>query len=56
MDLNTNSVADFEQDLLANEPTLGALMAAQDWHWLRFPYLREGDTFAKHQAIETFLK
>jgi peptidoglycan/xylan/chitin deacetylase (PgdA/CDA1 family) len=56
MDLNANSVEDFEQDLLANEPTLRALMGDQDWHWLRFPYLREGDTSAKHQAIEAFLK
>jgi peptidoglycan/xylan/chitin deacetylase (PgdA/CDA1 family) len=56
MDLNTNSVENFEKDFLANEPTLQALMANQDWHWLRFPYLREGDTAAKHQAIEAFLK
>lgn len=31
-------------------------MGDQDWHWLRFPYLREGNTAEKHQAISTFLK
>ncbi len=56
MDLNANSVDAFEQDLLANEPTLREFMGDQDWHWLRFPYLREGNTAEKHQAISTFLK
>jgi len=56
MDLNANSAEAFEHDLLADEPTLQELMDGQDWHWLRFPYLREGDTPEKHQAIATFLK
>ncbi len=56
MDLNANSAGAFEQDLLANEPTLRAMMASQDWHWLRFPYLREGETAEKHRAIYAFLK
>jgi hypothetical protein len=30
-------------------------MTDQDWHWLRFPYLAEGETVAKHDAIRTFL-
>jgi peptidoglycan/xylan/chitin deacetylase (PgdA/CDA1 family) len=55
MDLNTNSVADFEQDILANEATLAALMNDQDWHWLRYPFLREGDTPEKHRSVSNFL-
>lgn len=55
MDLNTNSVADFEQDILANEATLTELMKGQDWHWLRYPFLREGDTPEKHRAVSNFL-
>lgn len=56
MDLETNSPEAFEQDIVANEPTLEKLMGDQDWHWLRFPYLHEGDTPEKHRAIETFLR
>ena len=56
MDLNTNSAEAFEKDLLANEATLQKFMGDQDWHWLRYPYLREGDTVEKHRVITTFLK
>jgi hypothetical protein len=42
--------------LLADEPTLKKYMDDQDWHWLRFPYLQEGDTVEKHRVIESFLK
>jgi peptidoglycan/xylan/chitin deacetylase (PgdA/CDA1 family) len=56
IDLNKNSVDAFEKDLLAGEPSLQKLMAAQDWHWLRFPFLNEGDTVEKHHAIAVFLK
>jgi len=53
---NTNSAGAFEQDLLANEPVLKKFMGDQDWHWLRFPFLQEGDTVEKHRALETLLK
>lgn len=56
MDLDTNTSDAWEQDLLADEPTLQKFMAGEDWHWLRFPYLHEGNTEAKHLHIETFLK
>jgi peptidoglycan/xylan/chitin deacetylase (PgdA/CDA1 family) len=54
--LNANSLAAFEQDLLADEPTLQKYMGDQDWHWLRFPFLQEGDSVEKHRAIAAFLK
>jgi peptidoglycan-N-acetylglucosamine deacetylase len=56
MDLDTNTVEAFEKDILVNEATLQKYAAGQDWHWFRFPYLREGDTAEKHHAIEAFLK
>jgi lysophospholipase L1-like esterase len=56
MDLHTNSLAAFEQDVLADEPVLRELMGDQDWHWFRFPYLREGETREKHRAVMAFLK
>src|SRR5262249_30222475 len=55
-DLHTNSLAVFEQDVLADEPILRELMADQDWHWFRFPYLREGETLEKHRDVMVFLK
>ena len=55
MDLHTNSVAAFEQDALANEPTLKATMGSGDWRWFRYPYLREGETLQKRHAIAGFL-
>ena len=35
MDLNASSIENFEQDILADEPTLAAWMRDEDWHWLR---------------------
>lgn len=55
MDLNTNSIEAFEQDFIADEPILKKLMGTDDYRWLRFPFLREGDTQEKHRAIENFL-
>ena len=55
MDLNTNPAEAFERDLLADEPSLQKFGGDQGWHWLRFPYLREGDTVEKHRAIAAFL-
>jgi hypothetical protein len=31
-------------------------MPGQDWHWLRYPYLNEGDTKEKYRAVAAFLK
>jgi peptidoglycan-N-acetylglucosamine deacetylase len=56
MDLHANSVEAFEQDILSNEATLRSFMGNQDWHWLRFPFLREGETVEKHHAIAIYLK
>ena len=55
MDLDANPVERFEEDLLANEPTLNDAMGNNDWRWLRFPFLHEGDTSEKHRAINEFL-
>jgi peptidoglycan/xylan/chitin deacetylase (PgdA/CDA1 family) len=56
MDLDKNSAEDFEQDVLADEPTLQKYMDGKDWHWLRYPYLNEGDTAEKYRAVAAFLK
>jgi peptidoglycan-N-acetylglucosamine deacetylase len=55
MNLNQNSLDAFEAEITRDEPTLTKLMNNEDWHWLRFPYLAEGDTPAKHDSIRVFL-
>ncbi len=55
MDLHTNPADAFIQDVTANEPALRTLMGDADWHWFRYPYLREGDTPDKYKAVRTFL-
>ena len=54
MDPNQNPASAFEQDLLADEPTLKKYMGPKDWHWLRLPYLNEGDTPEKRAEIAAF--
>lgn len=55
MNLNTNSLADWEADLLKNEPVLKQYAAGINWRWLRYPYLAEGDTPEKRTATRNFL-
>ena len=55
IDLDTHPVEEFEQDLLAGEPTLKESMGGADWRWLRYPFLHEGDTLEKHSAVRDFL-
>ena len=55
MDLNANTLDAFEQDVIAGEPLVSSLMGNADWYWLRFPFLHEGDTAEKHQAVTAFL-
>jgi peptidoglycan/xylan/chitin deacetylase (PgdA/CDA1 family) len=55
IDLNAVSVQTFEDEIVANESVLGGLMGARDWHWFRYPFLHEGDTLEKRQAIRKYL-
>lgn len=56
MDLHTHTAAEFQQDIVANEPILQEYMEGADWHWFRYPYLHEGDSVEKRQGIAAFLK
>lgn len=57
MDLNQNPAEAFERDLEENEPVL-ELLAGNDtnWHWLRYPFLREGETVEKRRAVRGYLQ
>ena len=56
LDLHKNSPADFIQDVRRNEPVLELLDESDSWRLFRYPYLREGDTLDKRQAVQTQLR
>ena len=57
LDLNANPPEAFERQIGENEPVL-ELLARKDgnWHWLRYPFLREGDTIEKRRAVREYLE
>jgi len=56
IDLEQNTAEAFEHDLEQNEPALELLAKpGNDWHWLRYPYLHEGDTVEKRRAVREYL-
>ena len=54
--LNKISVSEFEQNIEQNEKPLKSLMDGEDWHWLRYPFLDEGDTVEKRRVVRAYLK
>jgi peptidoglycan-N-acetylglucosamine deacetylase len=56
LDLNQNTNEAFEREIAENEPALELLDPSGDWHWLRYPFLREGDTLEKRNAVRDYLK
>ncbi len=55
MNLGQQPLEEWEADVVKNEPVLKSYMGTADWHWLRFPYLAEGDTPEKTAAARKFL-
>jgi peptidoglycan/xylan/chitin deacetylase (PgdA/CDA1 family) len=55
MNLNQHSLAEWEADTLKNEALLKSYMGNEDWHWLRYPNLAEGDTPEKREGARKFL-
>jgi len=57
MNLNANAAEAFEREVEQDEPVL-ELLAANDanWHWMRYPFLREGDTVEKRRAVRAYLQ
>ncbi len=54
-DLVGESAEEFMADVRRDEPVLELLDPAHDWHWLRYPYLHEGNTHAKRHAVRAAL-
>ena len=55
-ELDVEKVAQFERDLVANEAVLRKADPHGDWHWFRFPFLEEGETPEKRNAVIDVLR
>lgn len=55
-DINVTSIADYEKAIALNEPGLKKLSGDNNWKTFRYPYLREGETLEKRNAIRKYLK
>ena len=56
MDLNKSAPEAFLADMRQNEPVLQLLDKSDNWRWLRYPYLREGDDLEKRHAVRAGLQ
>ncbi len=56
MDLEQNTAEAFEREIDEDEPVLELLDPNNNWRWLRYPYLHEGDTVEKRRAVRAYLK
>jgi peptidoglycan/xylan/chitin deacetylase (PgdA/CDA1 family) len=54
--LAENTAEAFEQNIARNEPVLAEYAQVRDWHWLRYPYLAEGNTLEKRRAVQLYLR
>jgi peptidoglycan-N-acetylglucosamine deacetylase len=55
LDLNQETPEEFGAEVMRNEPLLRSLMGKGAWHWLRYPFLHEGDTVEKRRAVRSWL-
>jgi len=56
IDLEQNTPEAFEREIEEDEPALELLSQKDNWHWLRYPYLHEGDTVEKRRAVRAYLQ
>ena len=55
VDLHESTPRQFLDDVRRDEPALELLDPGDGWRWLRYPYLREGDTLKKRRAVRAAL-
>lgn len=55
-ELDKLSVAEYEENIARNEPMLRKVSKHADWHWFRYPFLEEGNTVEKREAVRAWLK
>jgi peptidoglycan/xylan/chitin deacetylase (PgdA/CDA1 family) len=56
INLADHDAAAFAADVTRNEALLKARSGGADWRWFRYPFLSEGDTPAKRDAVRGFLR
>ena len=55
-ELDKLSANQYERDIARDEPLLRKLAPAAEWHWFRYPFLEEGDTVEKREAVRGYLQ
>ncbi len=53
--LDASTAESYIHNIAINEPTLQQYDPHGDWHWFRYPYLEEGNTLAKRDAVRSWL-
>jgi peptidoglycan/xylan/chitin deacetylase (PgdA/CDA1 family) len=53
--LDQTSAKQYIANIAENEPILRKVDPHGDWHWFRYPYLEEGNTLAKREAVRGWL-
>jgi len=53
--LDKSSAKKYIHNIVENQPLLEKIDPQGDWHWFRYPYLEEGDTLAKRDAVRDYL-
>ena len=54
-ELDQLSAAQYEHNIARNEAILRQVDPNGNWHWFRYPFLEEGNTVAKHEAVRDWL-
>ena len=55
LDLAKTDSNEYIKDISKNEPTLSQLMLDKDYHYIRYPFLSEGNTQEKRDSVRQFL-
>lgn len=55
LDLAKTEIAEYIKDIQKNEPILNQLITDKDYHYFRYPFLSEGDTQDKRDAVRNYL-
>ncbi|HEV2322910.1 MAG TPA: polysaccharide deacetylase family protein [Terracidiphilus sp.] len=53
--LDDTTAEAYIHNIAVNEPTLRQYDPTGDWHWFRYPYLEEGNTLEKREAVRAWL-
>lgn len=54
--LSDVTAADYIHEIAEDEPEVAKYAGRTNWHYFRYPYLEEGDTVAKHEAVRDWLR